>query len=131
VWQVRSAAVDRFDSLLDGQVVFVGEGVVLFVVSRHAHHRTRAHVVKHVRGNVHRQFLAGVRVGCGEVRLDAAHSGVVRARHRLHVVGDIVVRLGQRPGEVVARRQRQICRAIYRVEPRRERLNGPVVVVTD
>ncbi len=43
--QVRPAAVDGFDHLFDGEVVFRGEGVVALVVRGHAHDRARAHVV--------------------------------------------------------------------------------------
>ncbi len=60
----------------------------------------------------------------GEGCLDAAQAGVVGARDRLHVLGHRVVTLGDLADEVVARREREVGRAVHRIETRRERVDG-------
>jgi len=128
--EIRPGTVDRFDDLLDGEVVCVGEGVVALVVRGDAHDRARAHVVEDVRGDVDRQFRAGQGVDRAQVSFDAvvavrAVGRTVRASlcRALGVLGDGLVRLGGGRGEFVTRRDGEVGRAVDRVEARGEHVD--------
>ncbi|ERJ04663.1 hypothetical protein HLRTI_003384 [Halorhabdus tiamatea SARL4B] len=123
--------VCRFHHRLDREVVFAREGVIALVVCGHAHDGPSSDVVEDVLGDVDREFLAGQRMDRVDAGVDATGcrpSLFVRSAARaVEICRDGVDVVGQLPGEVVARRDREEGRAVDRVQSSREGVDVAVV----